>query len=111
MANMGRSSKVLELKPGINEVSKITPNTPPVDKRGVIFAMANKGVPVIHLLNIKELSLKYQLPWDPVPLPEPGVGDIFDERANRPALFWLLFSLYFGLLIIGIWFIRSKSKW
>ncbi len=38
-------------------------------KRGIIFRMAERGVPVIHLLNIKRLARRYGLPSDPVPLP------------------------------------------
>lgn len=103
-ANMGKSSQVLNLNPGINRVNQL----PVKEKRGVIYEMAAKNIPIIHILNIKGLALKYQLPWDPIPLPSPGEGDIYDRRTNKPELFWLLFSLYFVLLIPG--FVLSYKR-
>ncbi|MBS3765708.1 poly-gamma-glutamate system protein [Candidatus Bipolaricaulota bacterium] len=100
-ANMGTSATILKLKPGINRPKKL----PPKEKQGVIYSMAAEEVPVIHVLNIKGLALRYQLTWDPVPLPAPGEGEIFDERANKPVLFWLVFAGYFGVLAPGLGFI------
>ena len=39
--------------------------------------MANEDIPIIHLLNIKNLLKQYGLPESPVPLPQPGVGEVF----------------------------------
>ena len=97
-ANMGSSARILQLEPGINLIKDL----PPEEKRGVIYEMASKDVPVIHILNVKGLALKYQLPWDPVPLPDPGEDAIFDERENKPLLFWLVFVGYFGVLAPGL---------
>lgn len=38
-------------------------------ERGIIFRMFERGVPVIHLLNIERLASTYGLPIDPIPLP------------------------------------------
>jgi len=75
-ANIGTDPTILRLKPGLNKTVPL----PPVDRRGVLFEMAEKGVPIIHLLNIKELTIKYGLPWDPYPLPSPGEGLIYYQR-------------------------------
>jgi hypothetical protein len=48
--------------------------------RGVIIQMGQKGVPIIHLLNINQLLSKFGLPISPVPLPEPGTGEIFVQK-------------------------------
>jgi poly-gamma-glutamate system protein len=48
--------------------------------RGVIIQMGQKGIPIIHLLNIDQLLTKYGLPVNPVPLPEPGDGGIFIQK-------------------------------
>ncbi len=45
--------------------------------RGVIVRMGQKGIPIIQLVNIKEILATYGLPFSPVPLPEPGHGGIF----------------------------------
>ena len=48
-----------------------------------MFLFADKGVPVIHLLDIAKFSDKYDLPVAPDPLPEPGTGNMFkNERYN-----------------------------
>lgn len=48
--------------------------------RGVIIQMGQKGIPVIHILNIDQLLAKYGLPVNPIPLPEPGEGGIFIQK-------------------------------
>ncbi|MCK4762169.1 MAG: hypothetical protein KAW12_08230 [Candidatus Aminicenantes bacterium] len=56
---------MLKVKPGLNRELPL-----PLEKeRGVLFEMANRDVPCIHLLFIKGLVRQYGLPWDPVPLP------------------------------------------
>jgi poly-gamma-glutamate system protein len=68
-ANLGTSELALALQPGLNTRVEI----PAKPERGVLFEMAASGVPCIHLLFIRGLAAKYGLPWDPVPLPAPGV--------------------------------------
>jgi poly-gamma-glutamate system protein len=47
------------------------------DKKGVMFEMASKKIPLVNLKNLQYLMLKYGLPRDPVPLPEAGEGKLF----------------------------------
>lgn len=61
-ANIGVSNLVLKVKPGLNRKLLL----PPEEKRGVLFEMASQNVPCIHLLFIKGLVQKYNLPFDPV---------------------------------------------
>ncbi|MEW5901799.1 MAG: poly-gamma-glutamate system protein, partial [Acidobacteriota bacterium] len=48
-ANMGTDSEILKIAPGLAAFSEF----PPPDRRGLIFAMAAHGIPVLHLLYIK----------------------------------------------------------
>jgi poly-gamma-glutamate system protein len=69
--NLGVDSKVLGVKPGLNRKggpAEIV-SFPPPERSGMLFAMARRGVSVIHLLFIKGLCRDYGLPWDPQPLP------------------------------------------
>lgn len=75
--NLGQDSSILKLHPGLTQVRKI----PESSKRGLIQEMARKGIPVIHLLNIRRLVEIYGLPWDPQPLPPPGITS-FSRRGN-----------------------------
>ncbi len=66
-ANLGTSELALRLRPGLNTRVAI----PARPERGVLFEMAARGIPCIHLLFIRGLATEYGLPWDPVPLPAP----------------------------------------
>jgi poly-gamma-glutamate system protein len=60
---------------------------------GVLFSMAEAGVPVINLLNIRQLCLRYGLPVDPIPLPEPG----------KAAVYFLRGSALLSAIVLGVW--------
>jgi poly-gamma-glutamate system protein len=97
-ADLGTSPLILKLEPGVNNDIQIPPEE---EKLGVVFAMAKRHIPVIHLLHIKGLALKHSLPWDPIPLPKAQ-----EARANVPRTalhnsFMIIASSYF-VLIIGI---------
>lgn len=95
-ANLGASELVLRLSPGLNKDMPLPPN----EQRGVMYEMAARGIPVIHLLYIKGLTQKFGLPWDPVPLPHAGAAAGHAEQARLPVQFWLVCAAYFGLLIL-----------
>jgi hypothetical protein len=42
-----------------------------------MFLFADKGVPILHLLDIEKISEKYDLPVAPEILPNPGEGSVF----------------------------------
>jgi poly-gamma-glutamate system protein len=50
-------------------------------KRGIIFRMAEREVPIIHLLNIKRIARRYGLPSDPVPLPAVPDGRVMKAHS------------------------------
>jgi len=105
-ANMGTSGLVLKIRPGLNKDIVEIPNK---NERGVIFEMASLGIPVIHLLYIKGLVLKYGLPWDPIPLPEPGQSKLLPSHSNNNLMFWFISILYFIVLVLLIAF-GMKNK-
>ena len=89
-ANLGTSPTVLRIRPGLNAELAV----PPAHQRGVLSEMAARNIPVIHLLNIRGLALRYGLPWDPVPLPEPGTTSLRTNAGERGWPFWLLTACY-----------------
>jgi poly-gamma-glutamate system protein len=48
--------------------------------KGLLVYMAEKNIPVIHLLNVNQLAQQYGLPLNPSPLPKPGEGEIFIQK-------------------------------
>jgi poly-gamma-glutamate system protein len=95
-ANMGTSPRVLGVPPGLSMVLE----PPPPEERGVLFEMAARGVPVIHLLHVRGLALKHGLPWDPIPLPAPGATLLQTGERAGGLPFWLLTGGYLSSLIL-----------
>jgi poly-gamma-glutamate system protein len=102
-ANMGLDSSVLELKPGLAGIRQL----PSREKRGVIFEMAERGIPVVHLLYIKGLVDRYGLSWDPVPLADPGKGGVYQlAREKQPG--FLFFTAGYFLLAVLLLVFRNR---
>ena len=97
-ANMGTDASVLVLKPGSTKVRDI----PPPDRRGMIQEMARRGVPVIHLLNIKGLAARYGLPWDPSPLPRAGGRDLYRRSSGSNPFVMTLIGAYLILAVLAL---------
>ncbi len=101
--NLGSDSSILKLEPGLARVKHI----PPAGRRGMIQEMAARGVPVIHLLNIRRLVETYGLPWDPRPLP-PASTPALKVAGLLPGSKQLI--LYAGYLTaIFIWLILAGT--
>ncbi len=96
LANLGTSEKALKVKPGLN--TQIT-DLPPPKERGVLFQMAAHHIPVIHLLNIRDLCWQYRLPWDPLPLPKAGEFVIKSPDVNDDLALWSIAVIYFLILV------------
>jgi poly-gamma-glutamate system protein len=104
-SNMGTDSEILNLKPGLAKIRKI----PPAEERGLVFEMAARDIPVLHLLYIKGLVDRYGLPWDPSPLPRAGLGSIYDKPVEDQPLFVILGGFYL-LVVIFFLFLFKKTK-
>lgn len=76
--------------------------------RGVIVKMGQKGIPVIHLLNIRQLLSRYGLPNSPVPLPEPGTGGIFVEKKYSLVITSIV-TFFLVTVIIIVYVVERKS--
>ncbi|MDH7513054.1 MAG: poly-gamma-glutamate system protein [Clostridiales bacterium] len=107
-ANLGTDSRILNLKPGLAEFHDL----PPQERRGVVFEMASRGIPVIHLLYVKGLSERYGLPWDPSPLPEPGKGEIYKAKVLSGRPFFLVGATYLFLagLLFFLFILKRRSR-
>jgi poly-gamma-glutamate system protein len=71
------------------------------DKQGILFEMAKSRIPIIHLLNLEGLMKTYDLPRNPVPLPEVGTGKLFiHKKYNLPVV--IISTLSLISLIIAV---------
>lgn len=78
-ANFGDTAASLVLKNGL--VPPGLTNLPQSPTRGLAFDFAARGVPVVHLLHVRGLARENGLPFDPVPLPPIGEGDVYREQS------------------------------
>ena len=102
-ANLGTSNLVLEVKPGLSKNFIL----PPAEERGMLFEMAAHRIPVIHLLFLKGLVAQAGLPWDPIPLPKPGI--VHPPEAARTGGFWAVAGIYFGLMALLVTYRNRDS--
>lgn len=68
---------------------------------GLVQLFLKDHIPVIHLLNMKSLVTEYGLPIDPVPLPAPGEGGVYQETAYRTWIAWTTLAGVALLLYLG----------
>lgn len=99
-ANMGSSPYTLTFPNGL-----VTdpPRIPQDADRGLTFEYAARGIPVIHLLNVRGLAEDNGLPFDPVPLTKPGETDAYAVVRHSP---W--YAL--GALILAMAFLLTGWK-
>ena len=73
---------------------------PAVPERGLLFDFLTAGIPVIHLLNIRDLALKNGIPIDPIPFPEIGQSEIYYQYGIQKWIILLTILIAVGLLIL-----------
>ena len=102
-ANIGTDPEVLKLQPGLARIRKI----PESDRRGVLQEMALRKDAVIHLLHIRGLCERYGLPWDSMPLPRPGEGELYRLPGKSGKEFLALGVIY--LLAVALVLVFQKK--
>lgn len=105
-SNMGLDAMVLQVKPGLNRIEKL----PSPERRGVIYTMAAKEVPVIHLLYVRGLTQRYGLPWDPSPVPDPGEGALFMASGKRQKFVSGVAAVYIILVLLVPVLLRKRES-
>lgn len=94
-AHIGDSAWLLSLGPGLHLALPERVAAPEPSERGLVYHYLERGVPVIHLLNVRQLAFDHGLAIDPVPLPE-GIGPLAEVPGRR----WWVGSAT-ALLLVG----------
>src|SRR5262249_33240872 len=68
LIGLGSCRASYEWSPGLTTRSPSCTGATP----GVATRLAQAGVPLLHVLNIRRLAVEWGLPFDPIPLPAPG---------------------------------------
>ncbi len=74
VASIGSKRNSKALRAGVNKNVKLI-DFP--EKKGTVFYMAQKKVPILHLQNLSDLMKTYNISYDPVPIPEVGEGSLY----------------------------------
>lgn len=93
VASLGSSQNKILIPRGLTMTLQ-TANWP---RKGTLVLMAERGVPVIHLLDIVSLARESGVPVTPDYLADPGEGDIFVRDSYRLSLAAVFFVIYAGL--------------
>jgi len=80
------------------------PKIPDNPERGLIFEYQLLNIPVIHLLNVRDLALKNGIPIDPIPLPEIGTSQVFFQNKAQK---WIIVLI---ILISAIYLFLAKNN-
>lgn len=91
---MGRSPRILDVPPGLSVNLSQDMLLPAPEERGVLFEMAAAGVPVLHLLHVRGIALRFAVPWDPIPLPPVGTTRLREDSRAHGSAFWFLTVAY-----------------
>ena len=83
------------------------PKIPDHPERGVIFEYQDLGIPIIHLLNIRDLAVKNGLPTDPAPFPQIGEGGVYRQIAYSKTIIILVIVIEFLYLF---WALKIRYK-
>jgi len=106
-ANIGTDASVLELKPGLT-MARISYRP---GRNGVLQAMSARGVPVIHLLNIRGLCRRYGLPWDPMLMLKFKIDSRSGDFEGKRTFYPLLTGGYFLILLfLGVLYFRRPNS-
>jgi poly-gamma-glutamate system protein len=76
--------------------------------RGAMIEMASRGIPIIHLYNIRQMWKDYELPIDPVPLPEPGAGGIFVRTKYDIVIVWIAL-IVLTVIVLGAGYLDHRK--
>ena len=104
--NLGTDAMILKAKPGLHSSLPL----PVASKRGMMQALSARGVPVIHLLYLRGLALRYGLHWDPVPLPAGETVGLPQAAGRRNIRIKLIAMFYFIVLSLGLVTGRKSGK-
>ncbi len=75
---------------------------------GVMAKFGRDGVPIIHILNIRDLFAQFEYPYAATPTPELGVGSFYANERYNPWTTAIALILLLGMVVtVGL---NSKRK-
>lgn len=106
IASLGSNANSSTLPTGLKNNIKIK-DIP--DPQGIVYEMVKNNVPILNLLHINRLMNKYELPKDPVPLPEIGEGKLFKAYKYDLTIVIAATSIFIALIIAVMYYDNKKN--
>jgi len=98
-ASVGTLDQAREIPPGFSMPSDLKS----IGDGSVLMQFASMGIPIVHILNIRELCDRYGVKFAPVPFPPIGKGKLFEVYAyNLPITITALFIALGSLVGVAI---------
>ncbi len=107
IASLGSTDNGFSIKSGLNKDIKLSKIS---DKLGVVYEMAQQGLPIIHLLHLEKLLKKYDIPINPIPLPEIGKGELFYVFKYDMKIVLLVTGSLFMIIGLFVYIDRKNHK-
>lgn len=77
-ASNGTTTRILDVPAGL---VKSFDGIPEDATRGLVFEYLARGIPVVNLLNVRQLASDNGIAYDPVPMTEPGKSGVYTSTA------------------------------
>lgn len=106
LSSLGNTINGRLLKPGYHRFI----NLKNIPLKGTMFLMADRGTPVLHLLDIARFASDYDLPDAPDPLPEPGTGSMFKDEIYNVSIAAIALAVLVALVLVVIFFDHKQLK-
>ena len=97
-ANSGTSAYTLDFPNGLVTDPPRIPTTP---NRGLMYEYAARGIPVVNMLNVRQMATDNGIAYDPVPLTQPGEGDVYYSVVYPVWIAAIAALLMLGVLVYG----------
>lgn len=105
-SNLGNCSHADQIPSGL--IDQIIPCFDP--ERGLILRFLEEGIPVVNLLSIRDLAVKYGLPIDPIPLPESGYSKVYYYKKYVTLYVYISFLIILSYIIWGYFYERGRKR-
>lgn len=100
-ANSGSSSYTLNFPQGL-VMPQDAPRIPNVVNKGLNYEYAERGVPVLNLLNVKLLAQENDIAYDSVPMQKAGEGGVYAVKKYSRAIIIVTLLLEFATVACGV---------
>ena len=95
----GTTTRILDVPAGL--VTRFD-GIPQESTRGLVFEYLARGIPVVNLLNVRQLASDNGIPFDPVPMPGPGESGVYTETRYSIGLIIAGLLSTFAVLAVGL---------